>query len=151
MAYLEKTVDAFIQENTDIKKLVNRAAGYHVFDNHKTESRDQVTELLKKIDTLLAKKRGYMYIKKVERAIKERIQREMEKNNKDIEKNQAEILKVTVAALKEKHGAEINDIHKRCSANERKIREDEEKKRKMVEDRCQLFSALSSFINWWTK
>uniref|UniRef100_W5MZ21 AIG1-type G domain-containing protein n=1 Tax=Lepisosteus oculatus TaxID=7918 RepID=W5MZ21_LEPOC len=58
-----KTIEEFLQEgSTDLKWLVERCGNrYHVLNNNNTDDRSQVTELLKKVEQVVAGNKGSNY------------------------------------------------------------------------------------------
>ncbi|KAM9519096.1 uncharacterized protein ACWYII_045307 isoform 1-T1 [Salvelinus alpinus] len=55
----DTTIDQFIREDSNLKKLVKKCrGGYHVFKNNDTSNNNQVRELLEKIETRLQKKQN---------------------------------------------------------------------------------------------
>nr|XP_046146430.1 splicing factor 3A subunit 2-like isoform X1 [Oncorhynchus gorbuscha] len=55
----DTTIDQFIHEDSNLKKLVKKCrGGYHVFKNNDTSNNNQVRELLEKIETRLQKKQN---------------------------------------------------------------------------------------------
>ncbi|GAA6106132.1 immune-associated nucleotide-binding protein 9-like [Tachysurus ichikawai] len=58
----DKSVDEFIQENRSLSKLVDECGGrYHIFNNKQLRNREQVSELLEKIDRMVEKNGGTCY------------------------------------------------------------------------------------------
>ncbi|XP_039667441.1 GTPase IMAP family member 9-like [Perca fluviatilis] len=115
------TIEEFLKDSPDLQELVARCNGqYHVFNND-LENRSQVTELLKKIRTIVQKNGGSHYtnemFQKAERAIeqeKQRILKEKEeqmcKEMKELEKNlRAEFLKEQRKKLEEMHDKEARE------------------------------------------
>lgn len=61
----EKTIEEFIEENTDLKELINKCQErYHVINNN-DESPEQVDELLQKINVMMEKNEGSCYTAKM--------------------------------------------------------------------------------------
>uniref|UniRef100_A0A4W4G109 AIG1-type G domain-containing protein n=1 Tax=Electrophorus electricus TaxID=8005 RepID=A0A4W4G109_ELEEL len=59
---LEKEdVDTLIKKNSALSKLVEKCRGYHIFNNKDKSNRQQVTELLEKIDRMLEQNGGSFY------------------------------------------------------------------------------------------
>ncbi|XP_051987869.1 GTPase IMAP family member 8-like [Xyrauchen texanus] len=59
---LEESVDKLIEENSRLRSVVDQCGGrYHVFNNKELNNRDQVTELLQKIDTMIQQNGGGHY------------------------------------------------------------------------------------------
>ncbi|XP_077057523.1 GTPase IMAP family member 4-like isoform X3 [Siphateles boraxobius] len=71
---LNKPLETFLQENPELMKLVGECEGrYHAFNNMEKKDGDQVTELLKKIKTIVEENKGGHYtiemFKKTQRKI----------------------------------------------------------------------------------
>ncbi|XP_062873539.1 GTPase IMAP family member 8-like [Trichomycterus rosablanca] len=97
----DEDVENCISENESLRKLVEKCGGgYHVFNNRDTNNREQVSELLEKIDRMVEKNGGSCYSnemfeeaarlkKKVEemmmQEVEERKQREKEKRKRETE------------------------------------------------------------------
>ncbi|KAI1881173.1 hypothetical protein AGOR_G00252680 [Albula goreensis] len=59
-----KTIEEFISKDSNLQQLLQKCGGrYHVFNNEDMENRCQVTELLQKIDEMVAKNGGGCYTK----------------------------------------------------------------------------------------
>ncbi|XP_060760123.1 GTPase IMAP family member 8-like [Neoarius graeffei] len=57
-----KSVDQMIQENSSLRRLVEQCGGgYHVFNNENLRNREQVRELLQKIDRMVERNGGTCY------------------------------------------------------------------------------------------
>ncbi|XP_062393487.1 GTPase IMAP family member 9-like [Sardina pilchardus] len=114
------TIEQFISRSKELDKFTAQChGGYHVFNNQDTENRAQVTELLQKIDKMVAANGGGYYttetFQKAEEEIKkakEKILKENEKQrNRELEKLRKHIQnieKLTQASqeLKQKHERE---------------------------------------------
>ncbi|KAK3508069.1 hypothetical protein QTP70_012308 [Hemibagrus guttatus] len=58
----EKSVEGLIQENISLSKLVDECGGrYHIFNNKQLSNREQVSELLEKIDRMVEENGGTYY------------------------------------------------------------------------------------------
>ncbi|XP_051569394.1 GTPase IMAP family member 8-like [Myxocyprinus asiaticus] len=58
----DKSIEKLIEENSKLRSLVDQCGGrYHVFNNKDQNNRDQVTELLQKIDTMIDQNGGGHY------------------------------------------------------------------------------------------
>ncbi|XDV16154.1 hypothetical protein PO909_015985 [Leuciscus waleckii] len=70
-----KPLDEYIRENNDLQVVVNECGGrFHSFNNEDLRNRDQVIELLKKIDEMVKKNGGQIqmrYIKKPRKILNE--------------------------------------------------------------------------------
>ncbi|XP_067236124.1 GTPase IMAP family member 2-like [Chanodichthys erythropterus] len=61
-----KTLQQYVGESQHLRKLTNSCGGrYHAFDNEDTMNPTQVTELMKKIDTMIAENGGDHYTNKM--------------------------------------------------------------------------------------
>ncbi|KAI5617523.1 GTPase IMAP family member 8-like, partial [Silurus asotus] len=60
-----KTIDQFVKEDKNLLKLIGKCSGqYHVFNNAETENKAQVSDLLKKIDNIIKRrKKQPFYVK----------------------------------------------------------------------------------------
>lgn len=134
---LETSIDDFLEESPELQGLISRCHGrYHVFNNRLNDTEGnlaQVTELLQKINTMVATNGGSHYtnemFQEAERKLikeKERILREQEEK---IQKEREEIEQ----KIQEKYKNEMNEIRRRFEAEqerERKEREEEYMKQK---------------------
>ncbi|XP_035862872.1 GTPase IMAP family member 9-like, partial [Sander lucioperca] len=100
------TIEEFMKDSRDLQELVARCNGqYHVFNNE-LENRSQVTELLKKIRTIVQKNGGSHYtnemFQEAERAIEEEKQRILKEKEEQICKEKEELKKKLQAEYEEK-------------------------------------------------
>ncbi|XP_031167961.1 GTPase IMAP family member 7-like [Sander lucioperca] len=114
------TIEEFMKGSRDLQELVARCNGqYHVFNNE-LENRSQVTELLKKIRTIVQKNGGSHYtnemFQKAERAIEEEKQRilkdteeQIRKERKELEMNLRAEYEEKLKRITEKFQAEIEE------------------------------------------
>ncbi|XP_035863593.1 GTPase IMAP family member 9-like [Sander lucioperca] len=89
------TIEEFMKGSRDLQELVARGNGqYHVFNNE-LENRSQVTELLKKIRTIVQKNGGSHYTNEMyqeaERVIKEEKKRILKEKEDEIHKEKEEL------------------------------------------------------------
>ncbi|XDV12037.1 hypothetical protein PO909_000792 [Leuciscus waleckii] len=98
-----ESVEELIEENSALRDLVDQCGGrYHVFNNRDVNNRDQVNDLLQKIDTMIEQNGGGHYsnqmledAQRLRRQERERRKREKEQRNQQIEKQiQKEIERV---------------------------------------------------------
>uniref|UniRef100_A0A3B3XYR3 AIG1-type G domain-containing protein n=1 Tax=Poecilia mexicana TaxID=48701 RepID=A0A3B3XYR3_9TELE len=137
---LEGTIEDYLSDSPELQDLVSRCNGqYHVFNNKLKDKKPQVTELLRKIRTIVDKNGGSHYtnemFQEAERAIEEEKQRILkEKEEKimykqiqaDRERERKEREK-QFEALKEKQEKEIQQAKSRLqSEHESKAREEAE-------------------------
>ncbi|XP_031167956.2 GTPase IMAP family member 9-like [Sander lucioperca] len=100
------TIEEFLKDSPDLQELVARCNGqYHVFNNE-LENRLQVTELLKKIRTIVQTNGGSHYTNEMyqeaERAIEEEKQRILKEKKEQICKEKEELEKKLQAEYEEK-------------------------------------------------
>uniref|UniRef100_UPI0037E832A2 GTPase IMAP family member 7-like n=1 Tax=Semicossyphus pulcher TaxID=241346 RepID=UPI0037E832A2 len=123
-----KRVQDFLEMSDELSEFVSSChGGYHVFDNSEqdktTESSQQVTELLEKIDTMVVKNRGGCYsnemFKEAEAAIRKAKQRILGDIGHKVESQQKED--------KEEQGQELG---RRREEEERRRREEEEDRKR---------------------
>ncbi|XP_034738011.1 GTPase IMAP family member 9-like [Etheostoma cragini] len=102
----DTSIEEFMEESPDLQGLVSRCDGqYHVFNNE-LENHSQVTELLKKIRTIVQKNGGSHYtnemFQKAERAIEEEKERILKEKEEQIRKEKEELEKKLRAEYEEK-------------------------------------------------
>lgn len=122
-----KSIEDFLKESDELSEFVSSClGGYHIFDNSEqnrtTECPQQVTQLLKKIDKIVADNGGGCYsnemFKEAERAIREVQERILEERGHKVEFLQK------LAEDKQEQGGEL----------EKGRREDEERQRREEEE-----------------
>ncbi|XP_028442426.1 GTPase IMAP family member 7-like [Perca flavescens] len=129
------TTEEFMKESPDLQQLVARCNGqYHVFNND-LENRSQVTELLKKIRTIVQKNGGSHYTNEMyqeaERVIEEEKQRILKEKEEQICKERKELEKKLQAEYEEKLRNVMEKFLAERKEKEKKVKEiegDEEKR-----------------------
>uniref|UniRef100_A0A3P9NCN4 AIG1-type G domain-containing protein n=1 Tax=Poecilia reticulata TaxID=8081 RepID=A0A3P9NCN4_POERE len=96
---LEGTIKYYLSESPELQDLVSRCNGqYHVFNNKLEDKKPQVTELLKKIRTIVDRNGGSHYtnemFQEAERKIEEEKQRIMKEKEEKIQKYEEEMQKI---------------------------------------------------------
>ncbi|XP_073700963.1 GTPase IMAP family member 7-like [Garra rufa] len=124
---LEQSIEEHISEAPeDLKEILRRFGGrYHIFNNNDMEDRDQVVDLLEKIDAMVAANRGEYYTsdsyQDVELMLKtqeEELRREYEKKLQDKEKE----LTARFAGEKQKLEDRLNEYKRYYEARLRESR-----------------------------
>ncbi|KAF4116548.1 GTPase IMAP family member 8-like [Onychostoma macrolepis] len=118
------TIEQFIEENDSLKYLIQQCGKrYHVFNNKETEDQTQVSELLEKIDRMVAVNGGHFYtnemFQQVEKNIKEENERILKEKEEEIKRREEE--------LRTKYEAEKEQMNKE-NERERQERQNEQKK-----------------------
>ncbi|XP_032436171.1 GTPase IMAP family member 4-like [Xiphophorus hellerii] len=129
---LEGTIEDYLSESPELQDLVSRCNGqYHVFNNKLKDKKPQVTELLKKIRTIVDRNGGSHYtndmFQEAERKIEEEKQRILKEKEEKIRKEKEEVER----KIKEKYEKEMEGMYKQIQAErerERKEREEEKKR-----------------------
>ncbi|XP_014883018.1 GTPase IMAP family member 4-like, partial [Poecilia latipinna] len=101
---LEGTIEDYLSESPELQDLVSRCNNqYHVFNNRLKDKKPQVTELLRKIRTIVDRNGGSRYtnemFQEAERAIEEEKQRILKEKEEKIRKEREEIER----KIQEKH------------------------------------------------
>uniref|UniRef100_A0A673J310 AIG1-type G domain-containing protein n=1 Tax=Sinocyclocheilus rhinocerous TaxID=307959 RepID=A0A673J310_9TELE len=121
-------VEDFIEGDDSLQYLIKQCGHrYHVFNNKDTKDQTQVSELLDKIDCMVAANGGSFYtnemFQQVEKNIREEQERIMKEREEDIKRKEKE--------LRAKYEAEIEEIKKE---NERERQEMQNELRKSEEE-----------------
>ncbi|XP_048039371.1 GTPase IMAP family member 8-like [Megalobrama amblycephala] len=114
----DETVEELIKEKSALRHLVQQCGGrFHVFNNKDQNNREQVDDLLQKIDTMIEQNGGGHYsnqmfedAQKFRREKEERRQREEEKRKQQVEKQIQEELKRTLK-LEVQHESEFDKFY----------------------------------------
>ncbi|KAG7232412.1 hypothetical protein INR49_008875, partial [Caranx melampygus] len=106
------SIDQYIENKCDdsFKKLISDCGGrYHVFNNYDEGNHTQVSELIKKIDTMVKRNGGSCFTNEMLQEAEAAIQKEMER----ILKEKEEEMKREKEELERKHEKEKEDIRRR--------------------------------------
>ncbi len=146
----EKSSEKLIEESTALRHVVQQCGGrFHVFNNTDERNRQQVNDLLQKIDTMIEQNRGHysneMYEdalrfrqaeeKRIQKEEKERKLQEEKQRQKEVERNRKEKIRVEL----EIHRPEQRKREVKRSQNETKrainvnVRESESHKTSIIE------------------
>ncbi|XP_027891218.1 GTPase IMAP family member 4-like [Xiphophorus couchianus] len=132
----DTTIEDYLSENQELQDLVSRCNGqYHVFNNKLKDKKPQVTELLKKIRTIVDRNGGSHYTNKmfqeVEREIEEEKQRILKEKEEKLRKDKEELER----KIKEKYDEEIQRMFEQFQAETKREKRNERKEMKRREKR----------------
>ncbi|KAF4099011.1 hypothetical protein G5714_021041 [Onychostoma macrolepis] len=139
----EEPIEAVITENNDLRHLVDQCGGrFHVFNNKEMNNRQQVNDLLQKIDTMIEQNGGGHYSNQMyEDAHRFRLEEEEERKQQEEKQRQEEIERVRKEKIKaeryrdeekrksqqkESHGDQLEETienNKRRNKDKRRSRE----------------------------
>uniref|UniRef100_A0A8C1MT70 AIG1-type G domain-containing protein n=1 Tax=Cyprinus carpio TaxID=7962 RepID=A0A8C1MT70_CYPCA len=111
------TIQDFIKDDGSLQYLIQQCGKrYHVFNNKETEDQTQVSELLEKIDRMVAANGGSFYTNEMFQQVEKNIREEQER----ILKEKEEEIKKKGEELRAKYEAELEQMKK--ENNEKKTR-----------------------------
>uniref|UniRef100_A0A671XH38 AIG1-type G domain-containing protein n=1 Tax=Sparus aurata TaxID=8175 RepID=A0A671XH38_SPAAU len=128
---LTKTIEKFVDDDTDLQELVARCNNqYHLFNNKEKKDRSQVNELLQKIRDVVQRNGGSHYtnekFQKAERKIEEEKQRILKAKE---EKIQEELQKLK-RELQEQHEKNMQKFLEQFEADRERVRKEREEERR---------------------
>ncbi|ROL53491.1 GTPase IMAP family member 8 [Anabarilius grahami] len=134
----EKPIEELIKENSRLRDLVDQCGGrYHVFNNKDLNNREQVNDLLQKIDTMIEQNGGGHYSNQMyEDALRfrqeeeEQRQREEEERKQQVEKQIQEeterVTKETEERIRTKMEAEYERLKSERTSEEEQRKQEEQ-------------------------
>ncbi|ROL53496.1 GTPase IMAP family member 8 [Anabarilius grahami] len=137
----EKPIEELIKENSRLRDLVDQCGGrYHIFNNKDQNNREQVNDLLQKIDTMIEQNGGGHYSNQMyEDALRfrqeeeEQRQREEEERKQQVEKQVQEEIERVRKETEEKIRAEMEAEYERLKT-ERTSEEEQRKQEKQIQE-----------------
>ncbi|XP_058621988.1 GTPase IMAP family member 8-like isoform X2 [Onychostoma macrolepis] len=128
------TIEQFIEENDSLQYLIQQCEKrYHVFNNKETEDQTQVSELLEKIDRMVAANGGRFYtnemFQQAEKDIREERERILKEKEEEIKRIKSEIKQI-----EKEHEREKQEIQNEQKKREEEFRKREEEIKKETDD-----------------
>ncbi|XP_058261302.1 uncharacterized protein LOC131362949 [Hemibagrus wyckioides] len=123
----ETSVDELIQENRSLSELVDECGGrYHTINNKQLSNREQVNELLEKIDRMVEENRGTCYSNQMyEEAVRFRQEEEEERMREEHERLRRELEETR---MREEHERLRRELE------ERRMREEHDRLKRELEE-----------------
>ncbi|XP_032436174.1 GTPase IMAP family member 4-like [Xiphophorus hellerii] len=141
---LDDTIEDYLSKSPDLQYLVSRCNGqYHVFNNRLKDKKPQVTELLKKIRTIVDRNGGSHYtnemFQEAEREIEEEKQRILKEKEEKIRKEKEELER----KLQEKYEKEMEKMKEDLKGQQEqietmKMKQREEQEREIQKEKARL-------------
>ncbi|XP_038139259.1 GTPase IMAP family member 8-like, partial [Cyprinodon tularosa] len=104
----KQSIEEYVERRCDVsfKKFIGNCGGYHMFDNNDTQNRRQVIELVRKIDTLVAKNGCFTneMLQEAETAIQNQIQLILKEKEEEIEQEKKK--------LEERHQKKMDEMER---------------------------------------
>ncbi|XP_026103978.1 nucleoporin GLE1-like [Carassius auratus] len=132
------TIQDFIEANDSLQNLIHQCGKrYHVFNNKATKDQTQVSELLDKIDCMVAVNGGSFYtsemFQKVEKNIREEQERIMKEKEEEIKRREEQLrakYEAEIEQMKKENEREKQEMHNKLKKNEKVFKKKEEEIKK---------------------
>ncbi|XP_041642861.1 uncharacterized protein LOC121509502 [Cheilinus undulatus] len=134
LKYEKQSLEEYIKENCtgSFRKLIADCRGrYHLFDNRKKQNREQVSELIAKIDSMVQENGGSCYTNEMLQEAEAAIKKETER----ILKEKEEEMKRKVEELQRKHEEEMGAMKRRVEEQQAETEKQREQRENLLREK----------------
>ncbi|KAL6460941.1 hypothetical protein MHYP_G00309070 [Metynnis hypsauchen] len=130
---MEMSIEDFVKDSErSLQNIIHQCNdGYHVFNNRNTNDSSQVTDLLEKIDSMVAVNGGSCYTSEIFQQVEEALQKEKERILKEKEKE----LEREKEKLKAKYEAKLKEIKMTTEAEKQNLEKQKREKEKEFKEK----------------